>query len=248
MYRDWYKNWFGEKYLQVYAHRDGEDADEMINFILRHISLQSDLRILDLCCGNGRHSKALSLAGFNVFGLDLSEQLLAEARSQAINPKQLKLVRGDMRQLPFFECFDVILNLFTSFGYFTSDEENRSVFQQFNNALKPHGKYVFDYLNPGYVESTLVPYDSNQIGNIRIEQERFIENSRVIKHIQLKDGETKHQFHESVKLYQLEDILEMMRSCGLRPLEIFGDRAGNEYNEKSTRMIIIGEKIGTKNN
>ncbi|RAU90976.1 bifunctional 2-polyprenyl-6-hydroxyphenol methylase/3-demethylubiquinol 3-O-methyltransferase UbiG, partial [Paenibacillus sp. YN15] len=119
----WYEESFGEDYLLVYKHRDLHGAQVEVKRMANWLRLPAGSRILDLCCGMGRHSVALADEGYRVTGLDLSKVLLAEAR-KLDNSGRITWVEGDMRRLPLDGPFDAVVNLFTSFGYFEEEQEN----------------------------------------------------------------------------------------------------------------------------
>ena len=95
---EWFERWFGEEYLQLYPHRDEDDAERVVSLVDRVATLDG-ARVLDLACGPGRHAVRLVQRGADVLGLDLSLPLLTRARHG--NPPVRKLVRGDMRCLPW---------------------------------------------------------------------------------------------------------------------------------------------------
>ena len=126
----WYKEWFGEEYLELYSHRDDSEAEEHADFVERQLGGGArPTAVLDLACGAGRHTAALRRRGYRTLGLDLSLTLLARMRTQG-----LPRVSGDMRRLPFqAESFDWVLNFFTSFGYFERERENFQVLEEIVN-------------------------------------------------------------------------------------------------------------------
>ena len=128
--KTWYKSWFGNEYLTVYAHRDEEEARQVIDLIQRFIKINSDFNILDLCCGQGRHVLHLASLGFKVMGIDLSRTLLEVAKYKKNKDDSAHFIQADMRNLPTSQSFDLLLNLFTSFGYFETDKQIRCVFKR----------------------------------------------------------------------------------------------------------------------
>jgi len=240
--KDWYRHWFGNEYLTVYAHRDEEEARSLVNLIEKNIPLNPDHRIMDLCCGQGRHALLLASRGYRVVGVDLSRTLLELAKFNADPLKSPRFIQADMRTLPFSGQFDVLLNLFTSFGYFEQDRENMQVFEQFYQVLRPHGYFVFDYLNVQHVVENLVEYQSEQSDGNRIDLERKIKDKRVEKKITLnKDGRLS-EFFESVKMYQPDEIFNMLKMAHLKIVNIFGDYSGIPYEINTPRLLIIGKK------
>ncbi len=147
----WYQDFFGEDYIRF--HLCGEQWLEartapQCDFVVNELGLQPGARVLDLCCGQGRHSIELARRGFQVTGLDLSEYLLdlARQRARAVGVK-VEFVRHDMRDLPWEGEFDAIMNLFTSFGYLESDEEDQRVLNVASLALRPGGRLLIDHKN-----------------------------------------------------------------------------------------------------
>ena len=239
---DWYKNWFGNEYLTVYAHRDEAEAEDLIKLIHLNTTLTAGARILDLCCGQGRHVLRLAEMGYSVIGLDLSRTLLQVAKFRRIPTQKANFVQADMRFLPASQSFNLLLNLFTSFGYFEKDQENQAVLDQFNLVLKPDGYFVFDYLNTDHVLSNLVPSHSDTVGDYFIETERQITRNIVQKKITIHKDRLKTVFYESVKMYKPEEIKTMLYHSGLKILNIFGDYKGSDFNSSMPRLLIIGQK------
>ena len=145
--KNWFKDWFGQEYVDVYAHRDEQDALNLVRLILKHIPIRENTKILDAACGNGRHACAMAKYLDYLFGIDLSLFLLRQVRQNC----HFKIVRGDIRALPFKKEFDALLNLFTSFGYFFEEQDHLMVLQEFYQVLKPGGFFFFDFLNADLV-------------------------------------------------------------------------------------------------
>src|SRR5215213_706908 len=142
----WYKEWFGEEYLELYSHRDASEAEEHVDFVVRGLGdVEKPRAVLDLACGTGRHTAALRQRGYRVLGVDLSLTFLARMKERGLPP-----VAGDMRSLPFMdESFDWVLNFFTSFGYFERERENFLVLEEIVRVLAPGGWFLIDLMNPG---------------------------------------------------------------------------------------------------
>lgn len=242
--KNWYKSWFGNEYLTVYSHRDASEARQLVELIQHHIKLDPQQKILDLCCGQGRHVRELARSGYTVYGIDLSRTLLEVAKYKNSGASAY-FIQADMRQLPASESFDLLLNLFTSFGYFESDEENEKVFRQFNRVLKPQGYFVFDYFNAPFITKNLVPYHKERINSLLVEQERFIEGSRVQKIIRLQREGEQSIFYESVQMYDYNQLQKMLKLARLEIIHVFGDYDGAAYSASSPRLIFIGKKTNT---
>jgi SAM-dependent methyltransferase len=245
MQNDWFKDWFSsEEYNLVYLHRDDNDARKLIDLIIKNTALSKSNLILDGPCGSGRHLNYLITRGFNVVGFDLSKPFLIQAKNNALKSGfSPLLLRADIRDVYFKREFDAVLNLFTSFGYFQSDEENFSYSRNAYSFIKKGGFFVLDYFNKDYLTQNLIPLSSRKINSIIVEEKREIKNDRVVKTIKISDNLKSKEFYESVKLYSKDFILERFLSFGYSVHMIFGDYNGNEYNETtSERLIIIFKK------
>jgi len=241
---EWFKKWFSNKYyLELYRHRDGKEAVDLINLVQRTVPLSHGAKVLDVCCGAGRHSIEFAKRGFDVTGFDLSEYLIGEARknSKALKEKNVnvKFLIKDMRNFNFKGTFDLALNMFSSFGYFESDEENFVVFENIKSSLEKKGYFVFDFLNEAILRKNLVKKDYVITTGKKIYQERRIENNFVYKDIKIG----KDVFTERIRLYSCGEILNRLKKTGFSVKNIFGDFYGNRFEKnKSNRLIIIAQK------
>jgi SAM-dependent methyltransferase len=236
---DWFEQWFGEDYLRIYQHRDESEAERAIDLIAAHLPGGEIVAVLDLACGAGRHSKPLCERWWTV-GLDLSASLLRVARREA---PDAPYVRADMRELPFAdESFDLVVNLFTSFGYFEDDREHARVLACVRTAMKPRGTLVIDFLNATQVRRNLVPYDERVENGITIEQSRTItpDDRFVEKTIRLR--ELGREYVERVRLFSAGDLERMLVGAGFDVVHRFGDYAGAHWSENSPRTILFASR------
>lgn len=245
----WYTDWFSSKYyLELYKHRDDEDARNLINLIQRTIHFPTDAKVLDICCGAGRHSIELARRGFNVTGFDLSRYLISAARLslKKAEEKNLKVrfLIKDMRHFNFKAGFDAAVNVFTSFGYFEDDAENFTVFKNSYSSLSKGGYFVFDYLNEGYLRKNIVPSSRDKFGDKTVVQKRRIENGFVIKEIIIKEAGKERNYREILKLYTYKQLRSALEQEGFEITSKFGDYYGNSFNAgKSKRIILFARKL-----
>lgn len=245
----WYKDWFGEDYLKVYPHRDAAEAKKQINFVAKIIPLKTTDKILDLGCGNGRHANELSQRGFHVTCLDLSRELLINAKQKNGGENCcIRFVQADMRYIPFHEKFNAVLSFFTTFGYFKTDAENLKTLLSVQEALKPNGWFLQDYLNKSFVINNLVPHDRRKINGFEIIQERSYnkKEERIEKKITLKENGSSREYFESVKLYTLDEMRDLLFKTELQLQKTFGDFDGSKFSSISPRLILIGRRKGSK--
>lgn len=235
----WYTEWFGDEYLELYRHRDDAEADRLVALLARHgIGGRGDL-VLDLACGAGRHAEALARRGARVIGLDLSAALLRRARTRGAGA----LVRGDMRCIGLATGrFDAVVNLFTSFGYFDTDEEHNAVTREVARVLAPGGFFVLDFLNADQVRAALVRRDERRIGDQMIIQERCItgDGRYVVKTISM--GGQNRRFEERVRLFSRGELESMLLGAGLEIRAVYGDYDGGSHSPDAPRCILVASR------
>lgn len=239
----WYRRWFGEDYLSVYPHRDDREAERAVELLQDVLNLRPRSLVLDLACGEGRHLAVMRARGLQPVGLDLSPELLRRARER--EDASRRLVRGDMRIVPFRAgAFDATVLFFTSFGYFESRQEDRTVLAEVRRTLRPGGSCLLDYLNAERVRRRLVSSEVGEVEGRRVRQERWIEDDRVVKRIEIgEEGEDGFRvYHERVRLYGREELETMMADSGLEVDRRFGDYDGSGFTEDSPRLILAGRR------
>lgn len=236
----WYKEWFGQDYLDLYAHRDEEEAERHVAFVLAHLGPAPPGRVLDLACGAGRHQLALARQGFQVVGVDLSLTLLATP------PRAAWKVAGDMRNLPFRDSgFCWVLNFFTSFGYFESERENFRVLEEMVRLLEPGGRFMIDFLNRERVLAELTARETQSIAGRDVSIERWYDpgSRRINKRMRLAgSGGRSTTYLESVRAYSSDEVTIGARWAGLEVDALYGDFTGESYQRESPRLIVVGHK------
>lgn len=240
---EWFGEWFDSPYYHVlYKHRDYEEAKEFLDNLVQYLHITADHKVLDLACGKGRHSIYLNRKGFNVVGVDLSEQNIEHARE--FENERLHFFIHDMRKAVGKEQFDFILNMFTSFGYFESEEENEKAICAAAEALKPGGKLVIDFLNPYVVVHNLVPSEDKLVEGINFKITRKLsDDGYILKDIQFTDNGSHYHYQERVKAIRRIEFLGYFRQANLKLVEIFGDYHLNPYQKDSSeRMIFVAQK------
>lgn len=236
---DWYEKWFGEDYLTVYPHRDGREADAVVALLHGRLAGKKIRRALDLACGAGRHSRALRKHWWTA-GLDLSQTLLFVARGE---DPAASYVRGDMRILPFrAESFSLVVNLFTSFGYFNDDGDHRKVLREIAAVTEPGGTFVLDYLNAEEVVANLKPSDERMVNGIVVEQKREITADRKFIEKRITLRETGKSFIERVRLFTRAELELLLDRAGFSVEEILGDYKGARWSEGSPRTMLVSVK------
>lgn len=255
----WYCKAFEAGYLNLYAHRDAGDAARALAFLETRLDFRPDLRLLDLCCGAGRHLSLIAPLLGAAVGLDLSRVLLSEARCKLSGAEsnnltgspgsmaRPKLMEADMRALPLRSAhFDAVINLFTSFGYFDDEEENLGVLREVARVLRPGGRFIFDHINLAHLEATLRPRTIRTLdGEVTVTESRRIDaaSRRVHKDVEFhRPGDASVHWHESVRLYAPSELDAHFAAVGLHPLHRFGDFDGRPFTDDAPRMIIVAQR------
>ena len=242
---EWFEDWFNSKeYLDVYKHRDEKEAEELVNLVLNNISIAQNSYILDLAAGFGRHAILFAKRGFNVTAVDLSENLLSIAKENSKSEGvHINFVHSDIRQFKPELQYDLIVNLFTSIGYFEKDEENYYILRKFYDLLAKNGFFVLDYFNKNFVVNNLESETVEEIDDGSITQNRFIEGERIVKQIIIDRKGKVNKFYESVRMFSSDELINMIQKLGFRNIKTFGDFRGNPFElESSPRIIIIVNK------
>jgi SAM-dependent methyltransferase len=232
---EWFEEWFGEEYLQLYPHRDEVDAERVVALIRRTLPWCAGWRALDVGCGAGRHARALEAAGARCVGLDLSPSLLRRAREVTAAP----LLRADMRRIPIRPgSVDLVVNLFTSFGYFDQDAEHAAVLREMAGTLRPGGWLVLDFLHAPTVRADLVEREATLgAAGVHIVR-RLSEDGRfVCKTIASGEG---RRFVERVRLFTPAELEAMLAEARLRVEHRFGSYDGDPLAPGAPRTILMG--------
>lgn len=238
---DWFVDWFDTPYYHIlYQNRNDLEAKKFIHTLMNHLKLHPSSKILDLACGKGRHSKTLNELGYDVLGVDLSENSINEANR--LSSKTLSFRVHDMREVLLGAKFDAIFNLFTSFGYFDSNKENERMCASIAQMLEPNGKLIIDFMNAHKVIKYLVNEEEKEIEGIKFHIKRTYDNTHIEKHIKFNHKSEQYHFTERVQGLKLDDFKTLLApfftidhvfgSLDLQPFVL----------EKSDRLIIIATR------
>jgi SAM-dependent methyltransferase len=234
---EWFEEWFGEEYLQLYPHRDDAEAARAVALLAETTGLEPGWQVLDVACGAGRHARAFRAAGARCFGVDLSATLLRVARGVTDAP----LVRADMRALPIRAgSMDLTVNLFTSFGYFEREAEHAAALREMVATVRPGGWFAIDFLNPSTVRARLVPCERIAVNGREVEVTRTLSSDghHVCKTIRTTEG---RRFVERVRLFEPEEIEAMLGQAGVTVRHRFGDYDASPMLAGSPRTILAGQ-------
>lgn len=236
---NWFEAWFDSPYYHMlYAHRDTNEADTFVRSLQGLLNLPAGARILDLACGKGRHSKALSLQGYAVCGVDLSERSIAEAKKSETD--NLEFMVHDMRRPVAVNYFDAVLNLFTSFGYFQHVHDNVRTIEAVHSDLKAGGIFLLDYFNAVKVKKAIAekPEGDHRAGDVLFHWQKSIVENAVVKRIEVTDQGRKVSFSEHVQLFTREDFARLLETR-FEIVSVFGDYSLSPFDEETSDRLIV---------
>lgn len=239
---EWFATWFNTPYYHLlYNNRNYKEAENFITNLMQDLALPKTIKAMDLACGKGRHSIFLNKLGYDVLGLDLSENSIESAKQ--FENDRLKFDVHDMREVYQENSFDLILNLFTSFGYFLDSNEHIKVFESIYNQLKTDGIFVMDFLNVVKAVNQLIPHESKTVNDITFDIHKKVENGFIQKDIKFFADNESYHFQEFVKVLKLDYFVEVAKSVGLDLVKYYGDYELNSFDENnSPRLILVFKK------
>lgn len=245
MPKAWYETIFDDRYPELFGPLEGNPERE-VEEILGMLAPPPGSSVVDLACGRGRHAIPLARRGFRVTAVDLSETMLALARERARREGvEVEWVREDMRLFRRPGAFRVCLSLFTSFGFF-GDEENQRVLDNVGESLREGGTLLLDLRNAGKGLSRLEDWDQEievPAGRLRmsVRFDRGTMRARAEHVLSRADG-IRISSAFDVRIYSMEELAAMIRRAGLVLRDFFGSLSGDPYDDRSTRLVAVAEK------
>jgi SAM-dependent methyltransferase len=239
--KEWFTAWFNSPYYPIlYKNRDEHEARFFMDNLMQYLGMHSQNKVLDMGCGRGRHAMYLNSRGMDVTGIDIAPESIAYARQ--FENERLHCYVHDMRQPFGTHEFCYVLNLFTSFGYFATEAENIQVIWAATQALRKGGRLVIDFMNVHKIMEGLVSYELKEVEGIRFEISRRVENSFIVKDIDVTHQGISYHFQERVKALCLDDFLYYFDIAGITLRHVFGNYALNPYHPHTAdRLILIAE-------
>ncbi len=234
---NWYTSWFNTPYYHLlYKDRGHREAALFMNTLTSYLNLQKNDTILDLACGRGRHSKYLYKQGFDVTGVDLSEESIAYAKQY--EKPGLHFEVHDMC-LPYPQQFDAVFNLFTSFGYFEKEIDNLRTINAIKAELKPSGFGVIDFLNVDLAIKNLVASEKKNVGDIVFNIEKYVEDGYIIKNIRFRENGKDFFYSERVRALTLEDFKTYFEEANVELINVFGNYQLNDFDKNTSERLIL---------
>jgi SAM-dependent methyltransferase len=243
-----YDLFWQETYPFMFGASKIESADEEIDKILKLTSPAGKVA-LDLCCGPGRCSIALARRGFAVTGIDRTKYLLDKARAMARSAgTKIHWVQQDMRDPVRTGPFDLVLSMFTSFGYFDNREEDLAVLANVFASLQTGGAFLIDVMGKERLAKILLPTTSQTLpdGTMLVQKHEIFDDWTRIRNdwILIRKNRVRHfRFHHSV--YSGLELKERMQRVGFQEVTLYGNLNGDTYGPEAFRLIAVGKKLTT---
>jgi len=234
----WFESWFNSPWYHIlYDHRDDREAEHFLDHLLTHLKPAKGSSMLDLGCGRGRHSQYLKQKGNVVTGIDLSPESILFCMKY--EDENLSFFVHDMRHLFRTNDFDYVFNLFTSFGYFSTDKENISAIIHAAMALKPGGVLLLDYLNSDYVKRNLIGNERIIKKGVEFSIRRNFIDGFIVKDINFEVEGKSYHFTEKVAALTKDDFERYFAKAGLELRSVYGNYTLENWDKSNSPRLIL---------
>jgi SAM-dependent methyltransferase len=240
---DWWQGWFGPEYLALYDATLAERTPLEVDQIEALLQLHPPRRVLDLPCGQGRHAIEFAQRGYDVTGVDLSEYMLGVARKRAdAAGVRVRWLAGDMREALPGERFDLVLNLFTSFGYFDVEENDHRVLGAAASMLEPGGRFLLEVINGQRIMSNFQEREWFTVGQTAVMERRSLDvpTRRMVVERTVSSTAGENTSVHAVRLYRGAEVERMLKAAGFKAVDLYGDWDGASLTPESLRVLAVG--------
>jgi cyclopropane fatty-acyl-phospholipid synthase-like methyltransferase len=243
---NWWETFFRPDLFLPGEQEHMDEAPGEVRFMQKALNLGKGSRVLDLCCGVGRHSILLAQKGCAVTGLDGMPSYLRIARERADRAAvEVRWVQSDMRKVTYRSEFDAVLCAWTSFGYFPSFAEDQRVLKQVARSLKKGGLFFLDVINGSYVQRHSKQKDWRRQRDGYILEDIEVRNGKdpsvVTNWTFIQPGRPIREGLSFVRLYDKQRATSALKSAGMTPVKFFGGYKGDPYTEESKRLIVVAK-------
>ena len=208
-------------------------------------ALQSNPKILDFCCGFGRISTELSRRGFSVTGVDITESYLSAAREDALYENlDIEYIRADAREFKRPLYFDAVINLYISFGYFSSRDDDLLFLRNAYESLKEDGVFIIETLGKEIAVRDFVEAEwFERAGYTVLTEYEPLDSWTFLKNrwILIKDGKRIEKILTQ-RLYSASELRQLLLEAGFSNVEIFGNWDESPYNQRAAKLIAAARK------
>lgn len=245
------KGWFSDTEFWVnygplmFNEQSWEDAWFDIQSLIKLLDLKPGSRVMDSCCGVGRHSLELAKAGMKVTGVDITQPYIDAASETAAEMElDIRFECADVREFIEEKSFDLAVNLYTSYGYFESDEDESKYLQNVLDSLKPGGRFLIDTMSKEALARDFVEDEwFEEDGELICLGFEVIEDfTRLVNRWMIISDEGRKDYKFSHKIYSAAEIKAILTEAGFVNVKVYGSMKGDPYDHKVKRLIAVGEK------
>lgn len=240
--QEWWKGYFDDAFAEVYAPVLPEErAQWEVEGVMDALALESGARVLDVGCGWGRHARELARRGCAVVGLDRSRALLARVAAEPA----IGRVCGDVRALPFDPCFDAVISLFSSLGYFLSDGEDERALREAARVLAPDGRFLLETMHRDQVAREFVERDwwEGEAGlQVWVERE-FDALAGVSREVlRWRRGSRTGEKRHAIRVRAATEWVALLERAGLEVEAAYGDWELSPFTLESERLVLVAAR------
>lgn len=242
---NWWQTYFNQDYLITYGDILGKEMTKrQVDFVVRALEAPRDASFLDLACGEGRHSHELARRGFSVTGVDYSPALLQKTKEI---DSGAKFFEGDMRHLPFKNCFDFVINLMSSFGYFDDERDHEQTLSAIYHALRDSGQFLIDLKNPTYAKEHAQGLRKDRLSDgltVMTEDTYDEERKRWLTTRRWQENGVMKEQRSSMRVFTKDEFDKLLSKSGFEGRAYYGSFLGESFNERtSPRLIVVAKKM-----
>ncbi len=234
-----------ETYPFIFPESKFQAAEELVDKLLELVNLSSG-SVLDLCCGPGRFCIPFARREFRVTGVDRTPFLLNKAKTRAADEGlDIEWVQEDMREFLRPNAFDLVLNSYTSFGYFDDKAEDLKVLQNVLANLVPGGAVVIDIIGKERLAKIFLSTTSEKLddGTLMVyRREIFDEWTRIRNEWTMVKGSEVLSFSFHHTIYSGQELKDRLADVGFNEVKLYGNFEGVEYGRKADRLIAVARK------
>ncbi len=220
-------------------------APTEVDQILALLGIQPGAKILDLCCGPGRHSLELARRGFTVTGVDRTQAYLAQAEEVARDEElTIEFVLDDMREFRRDDSFDAAINMFTSFGYFEDIADDRLVLENLHSSLRPGGRVLMEMMGKEVLARRFLPRSWTEAEGALMLAERSVDPDWTWirnREIYIVNGQ-RHEVDMDHRIYSGGELRFLLESSGFEDVKLYGDLAEAPYNPNARRLVATASR------
>lgn len=246
---EWFEDEFFWSAWEPYLFSASRMADASLETerTLKLLQVQERAKILDVCCGIGRHALELARRGYLVTGVDRTRNYIERARELARSENlTIEFVQADVRSLEGDEMFDAAIDMFTSFGYFENDDDDIKVAANVCRALRPGGKFLIDLEGRELIARDFHKREwfRHDDGTLGLQEKTILDSWERLntKWILIRDGRVIRESDVSSRIYSGSEMRRLLMKAGFASVELYGNLEGAPYDENAARLISVATR------